>query len=145
VDGDIGTSPLYALRTSFLPEHGVVPGAANVLGVPSMITDDGMITPAISVLSAVEGLGVVTPVFEPCIVPITIGILALLLLVQSRGTGSVGRVFVGPLTLRWFLTPAVLGARNILQEPHVFAALSPVHAIQLPGQPHAASPASRAR
>jgi KUP system potassium uptake protein len=187
VYGDIGTSPLYALRESFLAEHGVTASPANVLGVLSMIFwalvlvisikylvyivradnrgeggilaltalitpshvlrrgrwglivlglfgtallyGDGMLTPAVSVLSAVEGLSVITPAFDPYIVPITITILTLLFLVQRRGTGSVGRVF-GPLTLLWFAVLATLGVWQILQAPEVLVAASPVHAVR---------------
>jgi KUP system potassium uptake protein len=186
VYGDIGTSPLYALRESFLPEHGVAASAQNVIGVLSLIFwslvlvisvkylafilradnrgeggilaltslitpahalrrgrwgllvlglfgtallyGDGMLTPAISVLSAVEGLAIVTPAFEPFIIPITIAILAGLFLVQRRGTGGVGKVF-GPLTLLWFLMLASLGVWHIIQSPAVLGAVWPGHAI----------------
>ncbi len=93
----------------------------------SLLYGDGMITPAISVLSAVEGLKVATPVFEPYVIPITIAILVGLFMFQSRGTGGVGKVF-GPLTLIWFTVLAVLGIRWILRQPHVFAAINPAHA-----------------
>jgi KUP system potassium uptake protein len=190
VYGDIGTSPLYAIRESFLPEHGVAVGREAVLGVLSLIIwslilvisvkylvfilradnrgeggilaltslitpahalrrgrwgliilglfgtallyGDGMITPAISVLSAVEGLGVVTPRFEPFIIPLTIGILAALFLVQSRGTAGIGRLF-GPVTLLWFVTLIVLGIPHVVREPGVLAAFVPTHAVRFFG------------
>ena len=185
VYGDIGTSPLYALRESFHFYH-LAPTAANVLGVLSLILwslvlvisvkyavfvlradnrgeggilaltalvtpvgatrrggrrvlimlglfgtallyGDGMITPVISVLGAVEGLEVATPFFEPYIIPIAIIILIGLFLMQSRGTASVGRIF-GPVTLAWFLMLAVLGTGWILREPGVLASVNPLHA-----------------
>ena len=186
VYGDIGTSPIYALRESFLEEHGVQPTVANTLGILSLVFwalvvvicikylvfvlradnrgeggilaltslvtpvgslnggrrvlimlglfatallyGDGMITPAISVLSAVEGLGVATSFFEPYIIPITIGILVGLFSFQKHGTSRVGRVF-GPVTLVWFLTLAILGIWQIAHEPRVLAAALPTHAV----------------
>jgi KUP system potassium uptake protein len=185
VYGDIGTSPLYALRECFHGEHAVVPTAANVLGVLSLIFwalvvivtlkyqvyvlradnhgeggilalmalvrsglerrhwrwllvslglfgasllyGDGVITPAISVLSAVEGLAVATTFFAPYVVPITIGVLILLFLFQRRGTAGIGAVF-GPVMLLWFATLAVLGLAAILRAPAVLAAVNPLHA-----------------
>ena len=187
VYGDIGTSPLYAIREAFLEEHGVAaaPGAimgvlslifwslilvisikylvfilradnrgeGGILALTSLVTPahalrpgrkgliilglfgtsllygDGMITPAISVLSAVEGLEVLTPAFSPYVIPITIAILAALFLFQSRGTASVGRIF-GPVTLVWFFTLAILGIAWIVREPSVLAAVLPHHAVR---------------
>jgi KUP system potassium uptake protein len=185
VYGDIGTSPLYAVRESFHHAHGIEPTPRNVLGVLSLIVwalllvisvkyavfvlradnrgeggilaltslatpvaaarrsprwvlimlglfgtallyGDGMITPVISVLSAVEGLEVATPVFKPYIVPITIGILVALFLIQRHGTERVGRLF-GPVTLLWFVLIAVLGVMHIVREPGVFAAVNPLY------------------
>jgi KUP system potassium uptake protein len=185
VYGDIGTSPLYALRES-LEGHGLAPNPTNVLGVLSLIFwslvlvisikyiifvmqadndgeggilaltallmpsklkrgggrwllislglfgtallyGDGIITPAISVLSAVEGLKVVTTALEPYIVPISVVILILLFMIQPRGTGAVGRLF-GPVMVVWFVTLAVLGIWHIVREPSVLAALSPGYA-----------------
>jgi KUP system potassium uptake protein len=87
-----------------------------------------MITPAISVLSAVEGLEVATPVFRPYVVPITIVILLLLFSVQSRGTARIGAIF-GPVMLAWFLVLAALGITHVIAHPGVMAAVNPVHAI----------------
>ena len=186
VYGDIGTSPLYAMRECFTGEHGIAPTAANVLGVLSLIFwtiiivvsikyciyvlradnrgeggilalmalvrpvvegrlqwilialalfgaallyGDGVITPAISVLSAVEGLDIATPFFKPYVVPITIGVLIVLFFFQRHGTGGIGKVF-GPVMLLWFVTLAVLGVRGILQHPTVLAAINPAHAVQ---------------
>jgi KUP system potassium uptake protein len=89
---------------------------------------DGVITPAISVLSAVEGLDVATPVFKPWVVPITLAVLLGLFAIQKRGTGKVGAWF-GPITGVWFLTLAVLGIANILKTPMVLGALLPTHAV----------------
>src|SRR5690606_33635792 len=89
---------------------------------------DAMITPAISVLSAVEGLTVVEPTLEPLVVPIAIVILIALFLVQSRGTAKVGAIF-GPIVLLYFATLATLGVANILQHPEILGALSPYYAI----------------
>ena len=188
VFGDIGTSPLYALRECF-GEHGVAPTPANVLGVLSLILwsltlvvavkylgfimradnqgeggifallalippaesvtaarrrnavillalfgaallyGDGVITPAISVLSAVEGLSVATQAAEPWVVPITCVILALLFLVQRRGTARIGGVF-GPVMLVWFLFIAVAGLVQVARVPQVLEAVNPVHAVR---------------
>lgn len=186
VYGDIGTSPLYAMRECFLGEHELAATPEHVLGVLSLILwalivvislkyllyimradnqgeggvlallalaqpdrrkargyrvalvvmgvfgaallyGDGMITPAISVLSAVEGLEVVTPVFSPYVVPITIIILVALFMFQSHGTARVGILF-GPVTLLWFTVLAVLGVRGILMEPGVLKAVNPWYA-----------------
>ncbi|HEX9939143.1 MAG TPA: potassium transporter Kup [Longimicrobium sp.] len=186
VYGDIGTSPLYALRESF-HFYGLKPTPENVLGVLSLVFwslvlvislkyaglvlradnrgeggilaltslvtpvrasrrggrwilvalglfgtallyGDGMITPVISVLGAVEGLKVATPFFEPYIIPIAIATLAGLFLVQSHGTAGVGRIF-GPVTLVWFIMLSVLGVGWIVREPGVLLAVSPHHAV----------------
>ncbi len=188
VYGDIGTSPLYAMRECFAGPHGLPLTEANVLGVLSLITwslilvisikylvfilradndgeggilalaalvlpqrgrmgwrgtsvmllglfgaallyGDGMITPAISVLSAVEGLEVALPVLSPYVLPLTIAILLALFLVQRRGTAGVGRVF-GPITLVWFLTLVLLGLPHLLSHPGILTALSPLHALE---------------
>ena len=183
VYGDIGTSPLYAVRECFFGPHAVPVTEENILGVLSLIFwtliivvtlkyqvyvlradnggeggilalmalatqgdrrkpwllvtlglfgaallyGDGMITPVISVLGAMEGMRVVSPLFGAWIVPVSIAILIGLFLFQRRGTAAVGAVF-GPLILVWFATIATLGARSILHEPLVFSALNPVHA-----------------
>ena len=94
----------------------------------ALLYGDSMITPAISVLSAVEGLEVATPFFEPYIIPITIGILVALFAVQSYGTAGIGKVF-GSVTLVWFTTLGVLGLAQIVQAPGVFRALNPVYGV----------------
>lgn len=187
VYGDIGTSPLYAMRECFHGAHAIVPSPANILGVLSLIFwsliivisikylvfvlrahnqgeggilsltalatpirpsgrtehaflifigifgaallyGDGIITPAISVLGAMEGLNVATPIFSPYVVPITIVILVALFLFQSRGTAKVGRIF-GPITLIWFTALAALGIAQILRYPEVVAGVNPLHAL----------------
>jgi KUP system potassium uptake protein len=186
VYGDIGTSPLYALKEVFGGTHHPVPvDAANVLGILSLVFwslvmivsikyivfimradnkgeggimalmalvlsseknprrarvlmlmglfgaalfyGDGTITPAISVLSAVEGLEVATPAFKPYVIPLTLAVLVVLFAVQKRGTGSVGALF-GPIMMLWFVTLAALGVTGILQAPKVLFALNPLYA-----------------
>ena len=192
VYGDIGTSPLYALKECFFGSHAVPPTHDNVLGVLSLIIyalvlvisikyvaivmradnqgeggvlaltalipgranasaaasrlavgrpflialgifgtallyGDGMITPAISVLSAVEGLEVVTPVFRASVVPITVVILVALFCVQRYGTHRIGGLF-GPVMIGWFATIAVLGVVWIVRAPAVLAAFDPRYA-----------------
>jgi len=187
VYGDIGTSPLYAIKEVFGGAHHPVPITPdNILGILSLIFwslllvvtvkyallimrahnngeggimallalahrntrnarqaralvllglfgaalfyGDGIITPAISVLSAVEGLEVATPAFKPWVIPITLGILFGLFWVQRHGTGRVGGLF-GPITTVWFIVLAVLGIANIWHSPIVLTALSPHHAL----------------
>jgi KUP system potassium uptake protein len=94
----------------------------------SLFYGDALITPAISVLSAIEGLNVVSPHFNDFVVPLAIALLTALFMVQSRGTARVGRVF-GPVMVIWFITLALLGVRSILETPSVLGALSPAHAI----------------
>jgi len=188
VYGDIGTSPIYALRETFAGKNPIPPSADNVLGIlslifwtlvlvislkymifvlradnrgeggtfallallnperhqerrtrralillgilgASMLYGGAMITPAISVLSAVEGLQVAAPGLYRYVIPITLGILVGLFAVQRHGTARVGAIF-GPLTLVWFVVLAALGVRGILQAPQVLLALDPRHAIR---------------
>ena len=186
VYGDIGTSPLYAVRECFSGPHGVAPTPANVYGVISLVFwamtfvvtfkylsfvmradnrgeggilallalvgsresqrrsrrallvlglfgaallyGDGVITPAISVLGAVEGVAVAAPGFSHVVVPATVAILVLLFLFQKRGTATVGAVF-GPVMLVWFLAIAILGIRGIARDPAILGAVSPLHGI----------------
>ncbi len=100
----------------------VIVGAAMLLG-------DGAITPAISVVSAIEGLNVATPVAHPFLVPLAIAILVALFALQPRGTGKVGRLF-GPVMIVWFLTIAVAGGLAIAAHPGILAALDPRHAAE---------------
>jgi KUP system potassium uptake protein len=105
-------------------------GAITLVGAfaGSLFYGDALITPAISVLSAVEGLSVATPRFEHWVVPIAIALLAALFVVQRRGTARVGRFF-GPIMVLWFSALATLGTVSIVQTPAVLAALNPAHAV----------------
>jgi len=190
VYGDIGTSPLYALRECFHASHGLSVTLPTIIGLLSLIIwalllvvtvkyilfvmqadnqgeggtlslmalgqhhreesafplrigpvialgllgaslvySDGIITPAISVLSAVEGIEVETIAYQPYTLPIAIAVLLAFFAVQSHGTGWLGRWF-GPIMLLWFVTLAVLGINSAVQTPEVFAAFSPHHAVQ---------------
>ena len=187
VFGDIGTSPLYALKECFSPAnpHHVEATHANVLGILSLVFwalvmvvvvkyltfimradnegaggilallalvpqtagkarpgllimialfgtallyGDGVITPAISVLSAIEGLEVATTAAKPAVLPLTIGVLVALFLVQKWGTGGIGKVF-GPTTLLWLAVISLLGARQLVSNPAVLLAVDPRHAL----------------
>ncbi len=92
----------------------------------SLLYGDGMITPAITVLGAIEGLTVATPLFEPYVLPVSLAIIVGIFLIQRFGTDKVGRLF-GPIMVVWFVVIAVLGAAGITQEPAVIGALNPVH------------------
>ncbi len=96
----------------------------------ALIYGDGIITPAISVLSAVEGLNVATSIFKPYTMPIALVVLVVLFAIQHRGTGVVGKAF-GPVMFIWFATIAVLGVIGIVHHPHVLAAINPVYGAQL--------------
>ena len=95
----------------------------------AMLYADGFITPAISVLSAVEGLELASPAFKQWLVPLAVGILIGLFSVQRRGTARIGRIF-GPVMILWFLTLGTLGLLEILRSPGILAALSPIHAVR---------------
>lgn len=95
----------------------------------SLLYGDGIITPAISVLSAMEGLTIASPFFEHLIIPLTITILFILFFLQKNGTGKVGVVF-GPITLLWFISLGVLGAISTFQNTHILEAINPIYAIQ---------------
>ncbi|HZB47344.1 MAG TPA: potassium transporter Kup, partial [Pyrinomonadaceae bacterium] len=101
-----------------------------VLGIfgAALLYGDGIITPAISVLGAVEGLNVATPLFAPYVVPATVAIIVGLFLIQSRGTAKVGRLF-GPVMLAWFVVIALLGVSQIVRHPSVVGAFNPLHAL----------------
>jgi KUP system potassium uptake protein len=94
----------------------------------SLLYGDGVITPAISVLSAIEGLAEASPPLEPLVLPLTCAILVALFAIQRRGTGSIGKLF-GPVMTVWFVTLAVLGAYHILQRPVILEALSPHYGV----------------
>lgn len=188
VYGDIGTSPLYTMKTIFSPEYGLQLDKGNLLGILSLIIwgltlvvtlkyvtlilradnegeggimallslalksvtrsskwyiplmvvgllgaalffGDGVITPAISVLSAIEGLNIATPAMQPYVVPITIVVLITLYMFQHHGSGGIG-IWFGPIMLLWFLTLAIMGAMNIFAHPQILEALNPLYAAQ---------------
>lgn len=137
---------VYVLRLDNRGEGGILalmglvgPGKRRRRGMPwtlilgvfgaALLYGDGIITPAISVLSAVEGLEVGTKVFEPYVVPVTVVILLALFFFQRHGTSGVGSVF-GPVMVLWFSTLAVLGISGILREPSVLAAVNPAYAVR---------------
>ncbi len=185
VYGDIGTSPLYALRECFIGTHGLPPTQTNILGILSLICwsllavvtvkylvfvlradnggeggilalmalvtsarpkrswilvglgvfgaallyADGMLTPAISVLSAVEGLSIITPLFQPYVLPLAIAIMFILFFAQHFGTGRIGIVF-GPIVIFWFAAIGLLGAFSIAHTPEVLWAVDPRYAFR---------------
>jgi KUP system potassium uptake protein len=126
-DGEGGTMALLSL---VLPASGRIRSALLVIGLggASLFFGDAMITPAISVLSAVEGVEIVTPLLKPYIVPLAAAILVGLFMIQSRGSASVGRFF-GPIMAFWFVLLGAAGAWNLLKYPKVLAALNPTFAI----------------
>jgi KUP system potassium uptake protein len=128
--GEGGIMSLTALAMRALPEGTWLRRIAVLVGIAgaSLFFSDGMVTPAISVLSAVEGLRIVSPAMEPAVIPISLCVLLGLFLVQYRGTGKMGRIF-GPVTAVWFAVLAVLGLVQIVQNPAVLAALSPEPAL----------------
>jgi KUP system potassium uptake protein len=124
-----GEGGILALMHLVLPTKGLRRGPILVMGLfgAALLYGDGTITPAISVLSAVEGLEIATPVFKPYVVVITLAILFFLFLLQRRGTGSVGLMF-GPVMMAWFLVIAASGGINIARNTAVLAAVNPSHA-----------------
>ncbi len=188
VFGDIGTSPLYAIREVFHPHHGVGLTHENIIGSLSLMFwsmmmvvslkyvalvlradnrgeggimallalaatsvrdmprlrrilmmvgvfgaalffGDGVLTPAISILSAIEGLEVATPAFRSYVVPATLAILVVLYCVQRRGTAAMGKLFA-PVMVLWFGTLGVVGAVRVFEQPHILAALNPYYALE---------------
>jgi KUP system potassium uptake protein len=127
----------YAQRVTRVSPRRQAVVAMMAIFAASLFYGDAVITPAISVLSAVEGLSVATPAFEKAIVPITLGILVGLFAIQRRGTGGVGKLF-GPVTIVWFLALAALGIASIAENPSVLAALDPSHAVHFVAQSPAA-------
>jgi len=126
--GEGGIFALLALLPPAASKRGSVAVVGTLLGA-ALLYGDGMITPAISVLSAVEGLEVATSSLTPLVVPLTALILLGLFSLQHKGTGGIGRVF-GPVMVVWFLVIALLGVRGILQHPQVLEALSPHYAVR---------------
>lgn len=129
-DGEGGVLALTALAhrlTHDAPRRSTLVVGAGVFAA-ALFYGDAIITPAISVLSAVEGISVATPKFEHFIEPITIGVLIGLFFIQKKGTGSVGSLF-GPITVLWFLTLAGLGINSIIETPMVLQAINPLYAL----------------
>jgi KUP system potassium uptake protein len=124
-----GEGGILALMALVLPKKGLQRTVILSMGLfgAALLYGDGSITPAISVLSAVEGLSIATPVFAPFVVPLTLLILFLLFLVQHRGTARIGLTF-GPIMLLWFLILGFLGLMNIISKSEVLAAINPVYA-----------------
>ncbi len=127
-NGEGGTLSLTALAFRALGRRTPTVLMLGVVGA-AMFYGSSFITPALSVLSAVEGLKIVTPAFDPYVLPLTVVILVLLFAMQSHGTGRVSVLF-GPITIVWFVVIALLGASHIADDPTVFHAISPHHAIQ---------------
>jgi len=128
--GEGGIMALVALVRRTVKPHARSAWVLTTLGMfgAALFYGDGMITPAISVLSAVEGLEVATPLLHPYIIPLTLGIITVLFLFQQLGTSSVGALF-GPIMCLWFSVLTLLGLLNIVQQPSVLAALYPGYAV----------------
>ena len=125
--GEGGTLSLMALVQSSFSKRSTAILVVGILGA-SLFYGDAVITPAISVLSAVEGMKVVTPTFEPYVVPLTLLILAILFGVQRYGTGSVATVF-GPITALWFISIGASGIIHIADDPRILAAVNPIYIV----------------
>jgi KUP system potassium uptake protein len=127
-NGEGGTLALTALAARVIGHRTAVLFTLGMIGA-AMFYGDSVITPAISVLSAVEGLKLATPAFEHAVLPVTVVILVGLFAVQSRGTARVAAYF-GPVMALWFLTLAGAGCAHLLDDPHVFAAIDPLYAVR---------------
>jgi KUP system potassium uptake protein len=132
--GEGGIMALTALALSSLTLNSRRYYPVMLIGLigAALFYGDGIITPAISVLSAVEGLEVATPAFQPYVVPLTVAVLVALYMVQHRGTGGIGKWF-GPIVLVWFAALAAMGIVNIAANPEILAALNPLHALRFFG------------
>jgi KUP system potassium uptake protein len=126
--GEGGILALMALVTG---NAGRAAGALTIAGLfgAALIYGDGIITPAISVLSALEGINLVTDAFKPYVVPAALLVLVALFGAQMKGTASIGRVF-GPIMLLWFVVIAILGLSGVMRRPEVLLAINPIHAIR---------------
>jgi KUP system potassium uptake protein len=129
--GEGGTAALLALASNAVKDKPALRRRLLLVGMfgAALFYGDGVITPAISVLSAVEGLEVVSPAFKQYVIPITLVILLALFAVQKHGTGGIGRFF-GPITLVWFVAIGLLGIMQIVGNPTILKALSPHYALQ---------------
>ena len=128
--GEGGIMALLALASSSVKDRGHLGRVLAILGVfgAALFYGDGVITPAISVLSAVEGLEIATPLLKPYVVPTAVVVLVLLFMFQTRGSSTVGALF-GPIMLLWFATLAVAGMYHVVQEPRILRALDPLQAL----------------
>jgi len=124
-DGEGGLFALYGLLHTYKNRGLMLFLWALMLGA-GLLFGDGIITPAISVLSALEGLGVATPALAPLVVPVTVVLLTALFLVQAQGTSGIGRIF-GPILIGWFVVIAILGVLQIQLHPQILGAFNPVH------------------
>ncbi|NBQ87550.1 MAG: potassium transporter Kup [Betaproteobacteria bacterium] len=133
--GEGGLIAMLALASIAVRDRPRTRGVLLLVGIfgTSLFYGDGVITPAISVLSAVEGLEVVSPAFKRYVIPITLVVLFLLFLVQRRGTGGIGRFF-GPITLLWFAAIAALGMIHIVRHPEILMAIHPGYAFEFAAQ-----------
>jgi KUP system potassium uptake protein len=131
-EGEGGILALLALAERHLSDMGLAPRVliGCALAGTALFFCDALITPAISVLSAVEGLEVLQPDLDRAVIPVTLLVLAVLFLVQKHGVSTIGKLF-GPIMVLWFLALGVSGAMWIAREPQVLAALNPAHAIDL--------------
>jgi KUP system potassium uptake protein len=129
-NGEGGLVAMLALASQTVKDKPRLSGTLFLVGMfgTSLFYGDGVITPAISVLSAVEGLEVISPHFTKAVIPLTLVILFLLFFVQKRGTAGIGKFF-GPVTVTWFACIALLGVHQIMGHPEILAALSPHYAI----------------
>jgi KUP system potassium uptake protein len=132
--GEGGIMALIALARRATPAKGYVRWILMTLGIfgAALFYGDGIITPAISVMSAVEGLEVATPGLASFVVPTTLVILTALFMIQRRGTGNVGTLF-GPIMVLWFISLAALGTFQVIQQPAVLAAVNPIYAVHFFG------------
>jgi KUP system potassium uptake protein len=130
-NGEGGLIAMLALASTAVKERPALRQGLLAIGIfgTALFYGDGVITPAISVLSAVEGLEVISPHFKHYVVPITLLVLFALFAVQKRGTSGIGRFF-GPITLVWFLTIAALGVSQIVGHPEILGAINPLHALR---------------
>ena len=130
-EGEGGLVAMLALASRAVADKPKLRGVLLAVGIfgTSLFYGDGVITPAISVLSAVEGLEVVSPHFTHYVIPITLVVLFVLFLVQKRGTAGIGKFF-GPVTLVWFVVLAVLGVSQIVNHPEILKAVNPYYALR---------------
>jgi KUP system potassium uptake protein len=130
-NGEGGLIAMLALASRAVADKPVLHARLLVIGIfgTAIFFGDGVITPAISVLSAVEGLEVAAPALHRWIVPVTLLVLTVLFMVQRHGTASVGRFF-GPITVLWFLVLAVLGVMHVARNPAILVALNPGYALE---------------